>query len=138
MTEPMIYHQAIKLPYRYTAGEANTAFLTGLVEQKILAGRCGACEITVAPLGPFCTNCGTKLEDPVEVEMQGLAQVQVNPKAGLTFGSALRSILRQDPDVVLVGETRDAETAQIVTQAALTGHLVATTLHTTASLSNEA
>jgi type II secretory ATPase GspE/PulE/Tfp pilus assembly ATPase PilB-like protein len=70
------------------------------------------------------------VEDPVEVEMQGLAQVQINPKAGLTFGGALRSILRQDPDVVLVGETRDAETAQIVTQAAMTGHLVATTLHT--------
>lgn len=70
------------------------------------------------------------VEDPVEVEMKGLAQVQINQKAGLTFETALRSILRQDPDVILVGETRDPETAKTVTQAALTGHLVATTLHT--------
>jgi len=70
------------------------------------------------------------VEDPVEVEMHGLAQVQVNRRAGLTFAGAIRSILRQDPDVILVGETRDAETARAVTDAALTGHLVATTLHT--------
>lgn len=70
------------------------------------------------------------VEDPVEYRLQGIVQVQVNEKAGLTFGSALRSILRQDPDVVLVGEIRDKETAQIAVQASLTGHLVLSTLHT--------
>ncbi len=70
------------------------------------------------------------VEDPVEYRLQGLVQVQVNEKAGLTFASALRSILRQDPDVVLVGEIRDRETAEIAIQASLTGHLVLSTLHT--------
>ena len=70
------------------------------------------------------------VEDPVEYRMAGVNQVQVNTKAGLTFASALRSILRQDPDVVLVGEIRDHETAQIAVEAALTGHLVLSTLHT--------
>ncbi len=70
------------------------------------------------------------VEDPVEYTIHGVSQVQVNEKAGLTFASALRSILRQDPDVVLIGEIRDPETAQIATQAALTGHLVLSTIHT--------
>src|ERR1035437_9704321 len=70
------------------------------------------------------------VEDPVENRLQGIVQVQVNEKAGLTFPSALRSILRQDPDVILVGEVRDSETAQVAVQASLTGHLVLTTLHT--------
>ncbi|MDN4486714.1 ATPase, T2SS/T4P/T4SS family [Demequina sp. SYSU T00039] len=70
------------------------------------------------------------VEDPVEYRIPGINQVQVNPKAGLTFASALRSILRSDPDVVLVGEIRDHETAQIAIEAALTGHLVLSTLHT--------
>jgi type IV pilus assembly protein PilB len=71
------------------------------------------------------------VEDPVEYRLgQNIVQVQVNEKAGLTFASALRSILRQDPDVVLIGEIRDQETAQIAVQAALTGHLVLSTLHT--------
>jgi type IV pilus assembly protein PilB len=70
------------------------------------------------------------VEDPVEYRMPGINQVQVNPKAGLTFASALRSILRSDPDVVLLGEIRDHETAQIAIEAALTGHLVLSTLHT--------
>ena len=70
------------------------------------------------------------VEDPVEYRIQGIVQVQVNEKAGLTFAAALRSILRQDPDVVLVGEIRDKETAQIAVQASLTGHLVLSTLHT--------
>jgi type IV pilus assembly protein PilB len=69
-------------------------------------------------------------EDPVEYRLNGINQVQVNNKAGLTFASALRSILRQDPDIVLVGEMRDRETAQIGIEAALTGHLVLSTLHT--------
>src|SRR5438128_5059560 len=70
------------------------------------------------------------VEDPVEYRMPGIVQVQVQEKAGLTFASALRSILRQDPNVVLVGEIRDRETAQIAVQASLTGHLVLSTLHT--------
>ncbi|MGN6444412.1 GspE/PulE family protein [Amnibacterium sp.] len=70
------------------------------------------------------------VEDPVEYRMAGINQVQINPKAGLTFASALRSILRSDPDVVLIGEIRDHETAQIAVEAALTGHLVMSTLHT--------
>jgi type IV pilus assembly protein PilB len=70
------------------------------------------------------------VEDPVEFRMKGINQVQVNPKAGLTFASALRSILRSDPDVVLIGEIRDHETAQIAIEASLTGHLVLSTLHT--------
>jgi type II secretory ATPase GspE/PulE/Tfp pilus assembly ATPase PilB-like protein len=70
------------------------------------------------------------VEDPVEYRLQGIVQVQVNEKAGLTFPAALRSILRQDPDVILVGEVRDKETAMIAVQASLTGHLVLTTLHT--------
>jgi type II secretory ATPase GspE/PulE/Tfp pilus assembly ATPase PilB-like protein/ActR/RegA family two-component response regulator len=70
------------------------------------------------------------VEDPVEYRMQGIVQVQVQEKTGLTFAAALRSILRQDPNVVLVGEIRDRETAQIATQASLTGHLVLSTLHT--------
>jgi type IV pilus assembly protein PilB len=70
------------------------------------------------------------VEDPVEYRLPGINQVQVNQKAGLTFASALRSILRSDPDVVLIGEIRDHETAQIAIEAALTGHLVLSTLHT--------
>lgn len=70
------------------------------------------------------------LEDPVEYKMQGVNQIQVNPEVGLTFATGLRSILRQDPDVVMVGEIRDKETADLAVQAALTGHLVFSTLHT--------
>jgi len=70
------------------------------------------------------------IEDPVEYTVDGLAQAQVNPKAGLTFDSGLRSILRQDPDIIMVGEIRDSETATIAIHSALTGHLVLSTLHT--------
>jgi type IV pilus assembly protein PilB len=70
------------------------------------------------------------VEDPVEYRLQGVNQVQINAKAGLTFATALRSILRSDPDVVMVGEIRDGETAKIAIEAALTGHLVLSTLHT--------
>jgi len=70
------------------------------------------------------------VEDPVEYQMAGVGQVQVKDKIGLTFAAALRSILRQDPDIIMIGETRDQETAQIAIQAALTGHLVLSTLHT--------
>ena len=74
------------------------------------------------------------VEDPVEYRIQGIVQVQVHEKAGLTFASALRSILRQDPDVVLVGEVRDKETAEMAFRAAMTGHQVFTTLHTNSAL----
>jgi type IV pilus assembly protein PilB len=70
------------------------------------------------------------VEDPVEYRLPGINQVQTNAKAGLTFAAALRSILRCDPDIVLIGEIRDHETAQIAVEAALTGHLVLSTLHT--------
>lgn len=76
------------------------------------------------------------VEDPVEYRLGGITQIQVNRKAGLTFASALRSILRADPDVVLIGEIRDRETAQIAIEAALTGHLVLSTLHTNDSSSS--
>lgn len=70
------------------------------------------------------------VEDPVEYMLQGISQVQVNNKAGLTFAAGLRSILRQDPDIIMIGEIRDEETAQIAVRAAITGHLVLSTLHT--------
>lgn len=70
------------------------------------------------------------LEDPVEYQIQGINQVQINPQAGLTFANGLRSFLRQDPNIILVGEIRDKETTQLAIQAALTGHLVFSTLHT--------
>jgi general secretion pathway protein E len=70
------------------------------------------------------------IEDPVEYQLKGIGQIQVNPKINLTFAAGLRSVLRQDPDVILVGEIRDSETAEIAIQAALTGHLVFSTLHT--------
>ena len=70
------------------------------------------------------------VEDPVEYQLKGIGQIHVNPKIGLTFASGLRSILRQDPDVIMVGEIRDFETAEIAIQASLTGHLVLSTLHT--------
>lgn len=82
-------------------------------------------------------NDGTKhiicLEDPVEQELEGVTQVEVNEKAGLTFARGLRAALRQDPDVMMVGEIRDTETAQLAIQAALTGHQVFSTLHTNAT-----
>jgi general secretion pathway protein E len=70
------------------------------------------------------------IEDPVEYQLRGVPQVPVNEKLGVTFATALRAMLRQDPDIILVGEIRDAETAEVATQAALTGHLVLSTLHT--------
>jgi len=75
------------------------------------------------------------VEDPVEYQLKGINQVQVNEKAGLTFANALRSILRQDPNIILIGEIRDKETAQIAIEAALTGHLVLSTIHTNDSSS---
>jgi type IV pilus assembly protein PilB len=84
---------------------------------------------TLAILNDAAVNIIT-VEDPVEYRLEGITQVQVNRKAGLLFSTALKSILRSDPDVVLIGEIRDAETAKIAVEAALTGHLVLSTLHT--------
>lgn len=75
------------------------------------------------------------VEDPVEANINGINQVQVNNKADMTFANALRSILRQDPDIIMIGEIRDGETAQIAVQAAITGHLVVSTLHTNSAAS---
>jgi type II secretory ATPase GspE/PulE/Tfp pilus assembly ATPase PilB-like protein/CheY-like chemotaxis protein len=75
------------------------------------------------------------VEDPVEYELPGITQIQVDPKRGVTFANSLRALLRQDPDVIFVGEIRDAETAQIAAQAAMTGHLVLATLHTNDAMS---
>jgi type II secretory ATPase GspE/PulE/Tfp pilus assembly ATPase PilB-like protein/CheY-like chemotaxis protein len=77
----------------------------------------------------------TTVEDPVEYELAGITQIQVDPKRGVTFASALKAILRQDPDVILIGEVRDLETAEIAVQAAMTGHLVLATMHTNDALS---
>ena len=87
---------------------------------------------SLAKLNTIRVNIIT-LEDPVEIRVSGVNQVQVNPAAGLTFASGLRSILRQDPNIIMVGEIRDGETAQLAIQAALTGHLVLATLHTNSS-----
>jgi type II secretory ATPase GspE/PulE/Tfp pilus assembly ATPase PilB-like protein len=75
------------------------------------------------------------VEDPIEYDVPGIGQVQVNEKAGVTFSSALRSILRQDPDIIMIGEMRDFDTAHIGIQSSLTGHLVLSTLHTNDSVS---
>ena len=77
----------------------------------------------------------TTIENPIEYKLEGVNQVQINEKAGVTFATALRSILRQDPDVILIGEIRDGETAQIAVQASQTGHLVFSTLHTNDAIS---
>src|SRR5581483_4746212 len=73
-------------------------------------------------------------EDPIEITQYGLRQAQVQPKIGFTFAAALRAFLRADPDVIMVGEMRDSETTQIAVQAALTGHLVLSTLHTNSAV----
>jgi len=71
----------------------------------------------------------TTIEDPVEYDMEGVNQIQINPKTGLTFATGLRSIVRQDPNIILVGEIRDSETANIAVNSAMTGHLVLSTMH---------
>ena len=72
----------------------------------------------------------TTVEDPIEYNMRYVNQTQINPQAGVTFASGLRALLRQDPNIIMVGEIRDAETADIAVQAALTGHLLLSSLHT--------
>lgn len=93
------------------------------------SGKSTTCYTVLSELSTPDVNIVT-VEDPVEANVQGVNQVQVNPKADLTFASALRSILRQDPDIIMIGEIRDTETAEIAVKASITGHLVISTLHT--------
>ncbi len=118
--------------------EANQAKFESIVEKPygmiLVTGPTGSGKSTTLysclnKLNTGLTNILT-IEDPVEYQLPGVNQVQVNPKANLTFASALRAFLRQDPDIIMVGEIRDAETANIAVEAALTGHLVLSTLHT--------
>ncbi len=114
------------------------AILRGLINEPhgifLVTGPTGSGKTTTlySALGELNTHTSNimTVEDPVEYELDGVGQIQVNPKIDLTFARALRSILRQDPDIVMIGEIRDLETAQIAVQASLTGHLVLATLHT--------
>ena len=114
---------------RMTANSAGIVLLTGPTG----SGKTSTLYALLAELNAVDVNIMT-IEDPVEYVLPGISQVQVNEKQGLSFADTLRSILRQDPDIVLVGEIRDGETARIATQAALTGHLVLSTLHTNDAL----
>jgi general secretion pathway protein E len=100
----------------------------------LVTGPTGSGKTTTLYTGLLALNAVTRkivtVEDPIEYQLQGINQIQVRAQIGLSFASLLRSILRQDPDVIMVGEIRDGETAQIAVQAALTGHLVLSTLHT--------
>ncbi len=105
----------------------------------LVTGPTGSGKSTTLYAALAATNDGLKkiitVEDPVEFQLPGITQIQVHSEIGLTFANALRSILRQDPDVVMIGEVRDLETAEIAVQAALTGHLVLSTLHTNDAIS---
>jgi general secretion pathway protein E len=100
----------------------------------LVTGPTGSGKTTTLYTGLLALNAITRkvvtIEDPVEYQLRGINQIQVRPQIGLTFANLLRTILRQDPDVIMVGEIRDLETAQIAVQSALTGHLVLSTLHT--------
>ncbi len=100
----------------------------------LVTGPTGSGKTTTLYTGLLALNSVARkivtVEDPIEYQLRGINQIQVKPQIGLTFAALLRSILRQDPDVIMVGEIRDLETAQIAVQAALTGHLVLSTLHT--------
>jgi type IV pilus assembly protein PilB len=112
------YNNAIHLPYGFV-----------LITGPTGSGKSTTLYASLAQLNSPDKNIIT-LEDPIERRMDGLNQVQVNVKAGMTFASGLRSILRNDPDIIMVGEIRDQETAKIAVESALTGHLVLSTLHT--------
>jgi general secretion pathway protein E len=118
-------------------GLADKVFREALAEPNgiiLVTGPTGSGKTTTLYAGLRQLNDGTRniltVEDPVEYAIEGVGQTQVNPKVGLTFAAGLRAILRQDPDVVMVGEIRDRETAEIAVQASLTGHLVLSTVHT--------
>jgi len=117
---------AVDAVYRAALAEPN-----GII---LVTGPTGSGKTTSLYAGLRQLNDGSRniltVEDPVEYAIEGVGQTQVNPKVGLTFAAGLRAILRQDPDVVMVGEIRDRETAEIAVQASLTGHLVLSTVHT--------
>jgi general secretion pathway protein E len=117
-----LYQEALQIPH-------------GII---LVTGPTGSGKTTTLYAGLMHINDGHKniltIEDPVEYTLPGVGQTQVNTKVGLTFAHGLRSILRQDPDVVMLGEIRDGETARIAVQASLTGHLVLTTLHTNTAI----
>jgi general secretion pathway protein E len=100
----------------------------------LVTGPTGSGKTTTLYTGLLTLNAVTRkvvtVEDPIEYQLRGINQIQIKPQIGLSFAALLRSILRQDPDVIMIGEIRDLETAQIAIQAALTGHLVLSTLHT--------
>src|SRR5207245_9078977 len=100
----------------------------------LVTGPTGSGKTTTLYTGLLALNAVTRkivtVEDPIEYQLRGINQIQVKPQIGLSFANLLRSILRQDPDVIMVGEIRDPGTAEIAVQAALTGHLVFSTLHT--------
>lgn len=112
------YHAVSKLPYGFI-----------LITGPTGSGKSTTLYATLSRLNSVDKNIIT-LEDPIERRMEGINQIQVNTKAGMTFASGLRSILRNDPDIIMVGEIRDHETARIAVESALTGHLVLSTLHT--------
>lgn len=119
-----VYSKLIKYPY-------GMILITGPTG----SGKSSTLYTTINELFDISKNIIT-IEDPVEYKLNGIEQVQVNEKAEITFASGLKSILRQDPDIIMVGEIRDKETAQIATGAALTGHLVFSTLHTNDTVSS--
>lgn len=104
----------------------------------LVTGPTGSGKTTTLYTGLHCVNTLEKnistIEDPVEIQLNGINQIPINPKTGLTFAVALRALLRQDPDIMMVGEIRDAETAEIAINAAQTGHLVLSTLHTNSAV----
>jgi type IV pilus assembly protein PilB len=112
------YNEVMHLPYGFI-----------LITGPTGSGKSTTLYATLAKLNSSDKNIIT-LEDPVERRLGGLNQIQINPKAGITFASGLRSMLRNDPDIIMVGEIRDHETAKIAVESALTGHLVLSTLHT--------
>ena len=124
--DEMMISQSILKPYRRIAHNPNgIVFITGPTG----SGKTTTLYATLQELNSEDVNIST-IEDPVEIQMEGLTQAQVNQHIDLSFPLLLRSLLRQDPDIILVGEIRDRETAKIATEAALTGHLVFATLHT--------
>ena len=124
--DDMMISQSILKPYRRIAHNPNgIVFITGPTG----SGKTTTLYATLQELNAEDVNIST-IEDPVEIQMEGLTQGQVNQHIDLSFPLLLRSLLRQDPDIILVGEIRDRETAKIATEAALTGHLVFATLHT--------
>ena len=118
-------------PAQVSSLEALLARNSGII---LVTGPTGSGKTTTLYSAISSINSTTRniitIEDPVEYQLKGIGQIHVNPKIGLTFAHGLRSILRQDPDVIMVGEIRDRETAEIAIQASLTGHLVLSTLHT--------